>query len=320
MKWWMVDPVKKTKTPLWDNAKIAAQLTRILRTPYDAQHLPIDTIRFIDNDTKIRFSVTLPRDAKVENAAGEEITGETQTQEDQVQGGGGARRRRGGGRGGQQDSRAAAAARAGARRRTQTKQWWLDYDLATGTVVLNDKYEAGEDRIRPGRASHPTSRPSIFARGHNLFMMDAKNFELAKKKADDPAIAGDAAHDRRREVLQLRAQRRGRPAAGRSATAAGPERPDDARAAARARNARSRPSRTRSSARARAAIGVTWSQDNKKFSVMRTDQRKVDGPVGHQRARQSAPDARDLQVRHARRGEPAADRARTSSTSPRRRA
>ena len=35
-KWWVVDPVKKTKTPLFDNAKIAAQLTRILRTPYDA--------------------------------------------------------------------------------------------------------------------------------------------------------------------------------------------------------------------------------------------------------------------------------------------
>src|SRR6188768_1256438 len=87
-KWWMVDPLKKSKAPLFDNAKMAAQLTRILRTPYDAQHLPIGTIRFIDNDTKIRFSVTLPRDAKVENAAGEEITGMTQTQ-DQGRGGGG---------------------------------------------------------------------------------------------------------------------------------------------------------------------------------------------------------------------------------------
>ena len=62
-KWWIVDPVKKTKTPIWDNGKVAAQLTRILRTPYDAQHLPIQSgnMRFFDNDTKIRFSVTLPR-------------------------------------------------------------------------------------------------------------------------------------------------------------------------------------------------------------------------------------------------------------------
>ncbi len=89
-KWWIVDPIKKAKTPLFDNAKMAAQLTRILRTPYDAQHLPITTIRFFDNDTKIRFSVTLPRDARVETTAGEEITGMTQTQ-DQGRGGGGGR-------------------------------------------------------------------------------------------------------------------------------------------------------------------------------------------------------------------------------------
>jgi hypothetical protein len=56
-RWMVVDPIKKTKTALFDNAKMAAQLTRILRTPYDAQHLPITTIRFFDNDTKIRFSV-----------------------------------------------------------------------------------------------------------------------------------------------------------------------------------------------------------------------------------------------------------------------
>ena len=97
-KWWVVDPVKKTKTPLFDNAKMAAQLTRILRTPYDAQHLPITTIRFFDNDTKFRFSVTLPRDARVETATGEEITGMTQ-QQDQGRGGGGGGQGRGGGGG-----------------------------------------------------------------------------------------------------------------------------------------------------------------------------------------------------------------------------
>ena len=99
-RWWIVDPIKKTKTPLFDNAKMASQLTRILRTPYDAQHLPITTIRFIENDTKIRFSVTLPRDSRVETATGQEVTGMTQTQ-DQGRGGGGGQGR-GGGRGVQQ--------------------------------------------------------------------------------------------------------------------------------------------------------------------------------------------------------------------------
>ena len=64
----------------------------------------------------------------------------TQTQENQVQGGGG--------RGGARRRRAAASRQQGGRggapgaaARTQTKQWWLEYDFATGTVVLNDKYK-----------------------------------------------------------------------------------------------------------------------------------------------------------------------------------
>ena len=186
MKWWVVDPVKKTKTQLFDNAKVAAQLTRILRTPYDAQHLPIGTIRFLDNDTKIRFSVTLPREARVENSAGEELTGETQQQQDQTQGRGGRGGGTGGGRGGgQQGTRAGGAGAGGAA--TQSKTWWIDYDLSTGTAVLNDKY--APERANPTWASlSPDKQSVIFARGHNLFMMDAKNFEAAVKKADDPAI------------------------------------------------------------------------------------------------------------------------------------
>ncbi len=37
---YIVDPVKKTKTPIFDNARMAALLTQIVLTPYDAQHLP----------------------------------------------------------------------------------------------------------------------------------------------------------------------------------------------------------------------------------------------------------------------------------------
>ena len=50
----MVDPAKRARVPLWDNAKMAAQLTTILRTPYDAQHLPISAIKFFDKDTVIQ--------------------------------------------------------------------------------------------------------------------------------------------------------------------------------------------------------------------------------------------------------------------------
>ncbi len=39
-RFYIVDPLKKTKAPLFDHAKMAAALTSITRIPYDAQHLP----------------------------------------------------------------------------------------------------------------------------------------------------------------------------------------------------------------------------------------------------------------------------------------
>src|SRR6185312_6583860 len=133
---------------------------------------------------KVRFSVSLPRESRVENAAGEELNGETQQQENQVQGGG----RGGRGGGGQvQGGRGAGGAGANAGAAPPQKQWWLEYDVATGNVVLNDKFEA--PKANPNWATvSPDKQTILFARGHNLFMMDAANFALAQKKADDPAI------------------------------------------------------------------------------------------------------------------------------------
>src|SRR5205085_12053367 len=64
-KWWLVDPLKKTKTPLFDNAKLAALLTNLTRIPYGAQHLPIQTIKFIKGDTAFQFDANVPRDAEI---------------------------------------------------------------------------------------------------------------------------------------------------------------------------------------------------------------------------------------------------------------
>ena len=54
---YMVDPVKKTKVPIFDNVKMAAMLTRITKDPYDAKHLPITKIKFIKAEKAIQFDV-----------------------------------------------------------------------------------------------------------------------------------------------------------------------------------------------------------------------------------------------------------------------
>ncbi len=268
-RWWIVDPVKKIKTPLFDNAKMAAQLTRILRTPYDAQHLPIGTIRFIENDTKIRFSVTLPRDARVENAAGEEITGMTQTQDQGRGGGGGGGGRGGGGRGVQQQQQGGRAGAPGAVPPVGNATWWLEYDFATQTATLNDKYKP--EPAGPNWATvSPDKKYVVYARNYNLFMMDAANFELAKKNAADPAIV----------ETQLTTDGVKDYGFGRGGGAGNQDQQQDntqtvqEQGTGRGGAQQSEADKKYGGARVSAG-GVTWSPDNLMFSSTRTDNRKV---------------------------------------------
>ena len=265
--WYVVDPVKRTKTSLWDNAKMAAQLTRILRTPYDAEHLPIDQIEFIEKDTKIRFSVRLPRESTVVNSAGEEIVGTTQQEQNQVQGGG----RRGGGRGNQQQQQGGRG-RGGQGANANTAQWWLEYDLATGVVTLNDKYKPEVDDPNWANVS-PDKKTVVFTRGQNIFMMDAENYAKAKVKADDPTIvevqlttdgaeyygfgrSGRGGQDD--EQQQQQQQQQGGREGGRGGRGGTTETEMDKKFGPRA-----------------PATGVSWSQDSGKFSASRQDSRKV---------------------------------------------
>ena len=272
-KWWVVDPVKKTKTPLFDNAKMAAQLTRILRTPYDAQHLPITTIRFFDNDTKFRFSVTLPRDARVETATGEEITGMTQ-QQDQGRGGGGGGQGRGGGggRGVQQQQQGGRAGGQGANANVGNATWWLEYDFATQSVVLNEKYRP-EQTGNPNWATvSPDKKWVLYSRNFNMFMMDAENFEKAKKSAGDPSIVEH----------QLTTDGERNYGFGRGGGAGNQDQQQD-----NTQNEQEQGGGGRGGAQQQSEAdkkyggprtslgGVTWSQDNRMASVTRTDQRKV---------------------------------------------
>src|SRR5271167_4921862 len=47
-KYYVVDPVKKSKTLLWDNAKLAAALSALTDFPYDAQNLPVKRLKLVE--------------------------------------------------------------------------------------------------------------------------------------------------------------------------------------------------------------------------------------------------------------------------------
>lgn len=165
----LADPVKKTKTPLFDHARMAAALTMITRIPYDAQHLPFTQVRFIKGDAAFEFEVQVPRDAVIPTTKPKAITTDqqggggrdeqndefdmdedplqqgqqVQQQQQQQQGQGG----RGAGAG---TGRGAAAPR--------TRTLHFEYDMATAKTTLVEDYPE-EPRVPPGDRCRPMARP-----------------------------------------------------------------------------------------------------------------------------------------------------------------
>jgi dipeptidyl-peptidase-4 len=56
-QWIIVDPVKNEKKAMFDKDQLAASLTRIIKDPFDAQHLTIDSLKFIKDENWIQFEV-----------------------------------------------------------------------------------------------------------------------------------------------------------------------------------------------------------------------------------------------------------------------
>ncbi|WP_158828119.1 S9 family peptidase [Mucilaginibacter lacusdianchii] len=55
--WYIVDPSSRSKKLLFDNAKLAAAITMIVKDPFDAQHLPIENLKFTKDEKTIQFEL-----------------------------------------------------------------------------------------------------------------------------------------------------------------------------------------------------------------------------------------------------------------------
>jgi dipeptidyl aminopeptidase/acylaminoacyl peptidase len=269
-KFFLVDPVKRVKAPLFDHAKMAATLTSITRIPYDSQHLPFSTVRFVKNDSAFVFDVQVPADAVIAAPPKPPVTTEqangTQARvpaiDDGEPGGSGTLAFA---QGGQQRAGAAATP---PRPRNRTLRF--EYELATARVTLVEDNPADP---RPPRwaAISPDEKTVVFARNHNLFMMDAENFAKAQKKADDPTIVETQlttdgvehySYGRsEREILQLREQEQQQQQQEREDNTEGTQ--QEAERESTDPNARI------------PAINIIWSRDSNKFALVRRDSRKV---------------------------------------------
>ncbi len=250
-KFYIVDPVKKTKSLVFDPAKLAAALTEATGLPYDGQHLPMRTIKFVKSDGAIQFEVAVPRDAKIPGeknppaAAQHEQSTAGQPENDEPQ------------------QRGAAARTAAAPPRTKTLTF--EYELVNAKLALLDEPPPKKPRWA---SVSPDDSVVVFARNHNLYMMDAANYAKALKKATDTSIAEtqlttDGTEDftyaisAAQQRQQLQRERQEQQLDEQNVTE---EQQDTTHADKNARVA---------------AIRIFWSKDSKKFAVVREDQRKV---------------------------------------------
>jgi dipeptidyl aminopeptidase/acylaminoacyl peptidase len=136
--YYIVDPARGTRRQIFDNDRIAAEITRITKDPWDAQHLGIRGIRFLDDNT-LQFEVQSSEDEPVPDETGE------QQQEQERRG-------------------------PPARPRTRKKVYYFEYTVSTRALRQLDPYEAPDNH--PGWAGvSPDSAWVVFNRRCNLHAM-----------------------------------------------------------------------------------------------------------------------------------------------------
>lgn len=217
-RFYVVDPVKKTKTLVFDPAAMAAAITSATGLPQESSHLPMQTIHYVKNDTAIQFEMNVPKDADIPGY-------KPPAQADE------------------------APPAAGAAPAPPTKTLYFEYDLGAGKLTLLPERPARKMRWA---SESPDGKTVVFARGFNLFMMDAENYAKAQKKVDDATIVetqittdgeDNFSYARRLQDQEKTALRRDQ---GRNEKT--PRVP---------------------------AIGITWAKDSSRFYTVRRDSRKV---------------------------------------------
>lgn len=153
-KWYIVDPVKGEKKLLFDNADLAAKITRIVKDPFDAQHLGIDSMRFIKDENWIQFEVKSTEEVE------------------------------------KKDTAAAATGRRGAAATPPAKEkkvFYFEYNINTRELIELSDFK--KPKRKPSWAAiSPDGNTILFGRNYNLYWMDKANYEKALKKEDDSTI------------------------------------------------------------------------------------------------------------------------------------
>ncbi|MBL7743650.1 MAG: DPP IV N-terminal domain-containing protein [Chitinophagaceae bacterium] len=154
-KWYIVDPVKGEKRAMFDNAVLAAKLTKIVRDPFDAQHLNIDSLRFVKDENWLQFEVKSTEEIIVKDTTAKKDSGSKK--------------------------------QAGPPKK-EKKTFYFEYNINTGELVELNDFKKPKRTPRWASIS-PDGQTIIFAKKYNLYWMDRANYEKALVNEDDSTIA-----------------------------------------------------------------------------------------------------------------------------------
>ncbi len=150
-KYYLVDADKRTRTPLFDNVKMAMWLSEITKDPYEAKHLPRFNFTFTKDERAIRFYVTSREEVPVK-----------------------------------EDEKAKKKKKG--KPKMEKKVYHFEYRLGgNGLTILSNEKKKKEPWKRWANIA-PDSSVVLFSKNHNLYWMDKANFLKAVKDEKDSTI------------------------------------------------------------------------------------------------------------------------------------
>jgi dipeptidyl-peptidase-4 len=233
----IVDPAKRQRRPIFDNVKIAAELTQLTQDPFEAKHLPIEDIKFIQNDRFVYFKVK-KSEAVLEledRKSGRKSRKRREDMDDKER---------------EEDDRRRRERSAVENAEEDAREFYhFEYELATGKLSMLENYVGKPEPPRWASIS-PDRNTIVFGRHYNLFYMDRENYEKSLHDPDDKTIVE---HQLTSDGVENYSYYDSGVYGGSTENNVDKEKNKDKRKSVR----------------------ILWSHDSKKFALTRSDNRKV---------------------------------------------
>lgn len=151
-KYYIVDPAAGSKREIWDMGKMAAEITEIIKDPFDALHLPITNLK-LNEDKVFTFDIksSLPDDSKKKKKNEKKADGKE------------------------------------SKKSNEKKIFHFEYDINTGKLKDVTDKEQEKDYPRWANVS-PDGKVAIYAKKDNIWYMDMDNLKKAVEDEKDSTI------------------------------------------------------------------------------------------------------------------------------------